>query len=84
MVTSRPKVLLMDLSGPLLLLKLGSVYMPIAHVTTGAHVNHVLKDKSYAELAPPLTALGKSSPLKRELTLPLAGPGVADHDGPSV
>lgn len=43
MVTSGPKLLLMVMSGSMVLLHMGSVMMSIAHVTTEAHLNYVLK-----------------------------------------
>lgn len=41
-VTSGPKLLLRALSGSMVLLQLGSMLMSMTHITTEAHVNHVL------------------------------------------
>lgn len=42
-VTSGPKLLLLAMPRSMVLLHLGSVLMFNAQVTTGAHVNHMLK-----------------------------------------
>ena len=81
MVTFRPKLLLLAMSGSRVLLQLGSVLMSNACVSTGTHtndvlnqllnyvLNHVLKYKAHAEPVLPLTGLGRAAPLTMELTL---------------
>ena len=68
MVKTEPKMPLLAMSG--------FVLMSIAHVTSEAHLNHVLnhvlKYKGHTELAPPLTGLGRSGPAL-SLTPPLKG-----------
>lgn len=52
------KLLLLVMSECVVLLQLGSVLMSIAHVSAGAHVNHVLMYKGRTELPLPLNGLG--------------------------
>lgn len=83
MVTSGPKLLLIALSRPMILMQLVSVLMSFAHVTTGDHViqvfNHELKYKGLTDLALPLTDMGRVTPLTRVLTPSLANPGIMDQ-----
>lgn len=66
MATSGPKLLLLALSRPMILMQLVSVLMSIAHVTTGDHViqvfNHESKYKGLTELALPHTDMGRVTP----------------------
>lgn len=62
-VTSGPKLLLLAMSGCVVLLKLRSVLMFIAHITTIAHVNRVLKFKGHGELTLPLASPGIETPM---------------------
>lgn len=59
------KLLLLVMSECVVLLQLGSVLMSIAHVSTEAHVNHmlnhVLKYKGRTELPLPLNGLGRAT-----------------------
>lgn len=83
MVTSGPKLLLIALTRPMILMQLVSVLVSFAHVTTGDHViqvfNRELKYKGLTNLALPLTDMGRVIPLTRVLTPSLANPGIMDQ-----
>lgn len=91
MVTTGPKLLLLAIPGSVVLLLLGSVFMSVAHVITGAHashvlnhlLNHVLKYKGSAELTLPFTVPRKTSFFTREMTPSLTGPGTVDPMTPA-
>lgn len=55
------KLLLLVMSECVVLLQLGFVLMSIAHVSAGAHVNHVLMYKGRTELPLPLNGLGRTT-----------------------
>lgn len=66
MVTFRPKLLLVVMSGSMILSQLGSeLLMSVAYVITRAHanqvLNHELKYKGLIELVPPLTRLRRAA-----------------------